>query len=77
MEAIYKNLQILNRSEVGNFTKEDIYKGANYRPGWYRKGNGNVVNFLLTPKRLETSDKKMKRQETLFHMDLTSCSLLC
>ena len=77
MEAIYKNLQILNRSEGGNFTKEDIYKAADFRPGWYGKSNGNVVNFLLSRKRLETSDKKIKRQENLFHMDLTSCSLLC
>ena len=74
METIYKNLQILNRSEVGNFTKEDIYKAADFRPGWYRKDNGNIVNFLLSRKRLETSDKKIKRQENLFHMDLTSCA---
>lgn len=61
-KTIYKNLQILNRIEGCNFTKEDIFKVANSRLGWYRKSSGDVVNFTLSPKRLETPNKKTKRQ---------------
>lgn len=39
----------LNKACRCNFTHEDIYKCANSRLGWYRRSNGNVVNFLLSP----------------------------
>lgn len=39
----------LNKACRCNFTHEDIYKCANSRLGWYRRGCGNVVNFCLSP----------------------------
>lgn len=37
-----------------NFTEEDYFKVANSRKGLYAKANGNVVNFILSPKVLST-----------------------
>ncbi len=57
-KRIYTNLQRLNRICKCDF-KEDIYKVANSRLGWYRKCGMDVVNYLLSPKVL--SIKKADR----------------
>ncbi len=44
---IYKNLQRLNEILPYQFSDEQIYSVANSRLGWYKRANGNVVNFLL------------------------------
>ena len=44
---IYKNLQKLNKKLPYHFSDEQIYSVANTRLGWYKRANGNVVNFLL------------------------------
>ncbi|WP_438841629.1 group II intron maturase-specific domain-containing protein [Enterococcus sp. AZ034] len=47
---IYTNLQKLNRLFKNGFLKEDIFKVANTRLGWYRQCGMSVVNFILSPK---------------------------
>lgn len=42
----------LNTVYRSHFSKEDIYKCANTRLGWYRRSAMNVVNFILSPKAL-------------------------
>ncbi|AYW48861.1 group II intron reverse transcriptase/maturase [Tetragenococcus osmophilus] len=54
---IYMNLQQLNRLFNCHFKKEDIYKVANSRLGWYRKCGMDVVNFTLSPKVLAIKKK--------------------
>ncbi|MDN6163996.1 MAG: group II intron reverse transcriptase/maturase [Tetragenococcus halophilus] len=54
---IYMNLQQLNRLFKCHFKKEDIYKVANSRLGWYRKCAMNVVNFTLSPQVLAIKKK--------------------
>ncbi|MDN6112564.1 MAG: group II intron reverse transcriptase/maturase, partial [Tetragenococcus halophilus] len=54
---IYMNLQQLNRLFKCHFKKEDIYKVANSRLGWYRKCGMDVVNFTLSPKVLAIKKK--------------------
>lgn len=44
---IYRSLQLLNRKLPYHFSDEQIYSVANSRLGWYKRANGNVVNFLL------------------------------
>ena len=44
---IWKSLQMLNRKLPYKFSDEQIYSVANSRLGWYKRANGNVVNFLL------------------------------
>ena len=60
-KTIYKNLMKLNRICKCNMSEEDISKVANSRLGWYRRCAMNVVNFLLSPKVLETGNKKKGR----------------
>ena len=60
-KTIYKNLMKLNRVCKCNMSDEDIFKVANSRLGWYRRCAMNVVNFLLSPKVLETENKKKGR----------------
>ena len=60
-KTIYKNLMRLNNKQHCNMSEEDIYKVANSRLGWYGKANGNVVNFLLSPKVLSLPNKKENR----------------
>ena len=45
--CIYKNLQKLNKKLPYHFSDEQIYSVASTRLGWYKRANGNVVNFLL------------------------------
>ena len=47
--TIYRNMQLLNRKLPYHFSDEQIYSVANSRLGWYKRANGNVVNFLLNP----------------------------
>ena len=58
-KTIYKNLQKLNRIGKCGFTDRDVFKVANSRLGWYRRCNGDVVNYALSPKILgqETKDR--------------------
>ncbi|MDN6607186.1 MAG: group II intron reverse transcriptase/maturase, partial [Tetragenococcus halophilus] len=56
-QRIYTNLQQLNRLFKCHFTKENIYKVANSRLGWYRKCGMDVVNFTLSPKVLAIKKK--------------------
>ena len=44
---IETSLQRLNRKLPYKFSEEQIYSVANSRLGWYKRANGNVVNFLL------------------------------
>ena len=56
--TIYRNLMKLNRICKCNMSDEDIFKVANSRLGLYRRCAMNVVNFLISPKLLETENKK-------------------
>ena len=47
---IYKNLMYMNKKQKCGFSHEDIYKVANSRKGLYARANGDVVNFILSPK---------------------------
>ena len=60
-KTIQRNLSRLNTKLHCNMSDEDIYKTANSRLGWYGKANGNVVNFLLSPKLLAMPNKKENR----------------
>ena len=60
-KTIQRNLSRLNAKLHCNMSDEDIYKTANSRLGWYGKANGNLVNFLLSPKVLALPNKKENR----------------
>ncbi len=53
-KTVYKYLTYYNRVNKSGFSKEDIYKVANSRLGLYRTCGMQVVNFILSPKLLET-----------------------
>lgn len=55
--TIFRNLTVLNRIGKCGFTQEDIFKVANSRLGWYAKSNGDVVNFIISPKILAKPSK--------------------
>ena len=55
--TIYNNLHKLNKTLKYRFNDEAIYKVANSRLGWYRRGGMDVVNFLLSPKVLAINKK--------------------
>ncbi|MBP0969223.1 MAG: group II intron reverse transcriptase/maturase [Oscillospiraceae bacterium] len=55
--TIYRNLEKLNRIVGCNFTREDIYKVANSRLGWYRRSAGYVMSYALNPTVLGTKTK--------------------
>lgn len=56
-KTIYRNLTYLNRKYNNGFNHEAIYKVANSRLGWYKRCGMNVVNFILSPKLLESKIK--------------------
>ena len=56
-KTIYRNLTYLNKKYNNGFNHEAIYKVANSRLGWYKRSGMNVVNFILSPKLLETKIK--------------------
>lgn len=47
---VYKNLMYMNKKQRCGFSHEDIFKVANSRKGLYARVNGDVVNFILSPK---------------------------
>ena len=47
---IYKNLMYMNKKQRCGFSHEDIFKVANSRKGLYARANGDVVNYILSPK---------------------------
>lgn len=47
---IYINLMRLNKMFKCKMTNEDIHKTANTRLGLYRRSNGHIINYLLSPK---------------------------
>ena len=55
--TIYNNLHKLNKTLKCRFNDEAIYKVANSRLGWYRRGGMDVINFLLSPKVLAIKKK--------------------
>lgn len=55
--TIYKNLMYLNKRFNCNFDDESIFKVANSRLGLYKQCSMNVVNFIISPKLLETKTK--------------------
>ena len=56
--TIYKNLMTLNSFYKYNFGHDDIYKVANSRRGWFARANGNVINYILSPKVLAIANRK-------------------
>ena len=56
-DTIYRNLQKLSKLFKCNIVDEDIYKVANSRLGWYKRSNGEVVNYLISPKALAKKTK--------------------
>ena len=56
-KAIYRDLSYLNRKYKNGFSKEDIFKVANSRLGWYRRSGMNVVNYIISNELLETKIK--------------------
>ena len=55
--AIHRNLTKLNKYTHANLSDESIFKVANSRLGWYRRGGGDVINYLLSPKVLAIAQK--------------------
>ena len=55
--TIYRNLMKLNKYTHANLSDESIFKVANSRLGWYRRGGGDVINYLLSPKVLAIAQK--------------------
>ena len=60
-KTIYRNLMKLNLMMRCNMSDEDIFKVANARLGLYKQADGNVINFLLSPKVLALPNKKENR----------------
>ena len=54
---IYKNLMYMNKKQRCGFSHDDIFKVANSRKGLYARANGDVVNFILSPKILAIKSK--------------------
>ena len=55
--TIYRNLMKLNKYTHANLSDESIFKVANSRLGWYRRGGGDAINYLLSPKVLAIAQK--------------------
>lgn len=56
-KTIYRNLGYLNRKFKCGFKRDDIYKVANSKLGWYRRSGMNVVNFIISKDLLENRIK--------------------
>ena len=54
-KTIYTNLMKINLRNNNGFDEESIFKVANSRLGWYRTAGMNVINYILSPKVLETA----------------------
>jgi len=57
-KTIFRNLSYINRKYMNGFDEESIFKVANSRLGWYKRCGMNVINFILSPKLLETKIKE-------------------
>lgn len=53
-KTIMKNLKWYCKMFGFRFSEEELYKVANSRKGWYARSTGNIVNYILSPKVLET-----------------------
>lgn len=71
-KTVYENLKKLNNRYHCGFEHEDFYKVANSSLGWYKKSCGNVVNFIISPKVLETGNKEQKRPGLINPLDYYS-----
>lgn len=49
-KTIRRNLTKINDKYQNRFTYEEIGKVSASRLGWYKRANGNVVNYILNPK---------------------------
>ncbi len=56
-KTIYRNLSYLNWKNHNGLNREEIYKVANSRRGWYRRSGMNVVNFIISKDLLENRIK--------------------
>ena len=52
-----RNLWYLNWKHRNGFNREEIFKVANSRLGWYRRSGMNVVNFIISKDLLENRIK--------------------
>jgi len=59
--TIIRNLRRISEQLGLNFTHIDFYKVANSKYGPYKRASVNVCNFILSPKVLETPNKKDSR----------------
>jgi hypothetical protein len=59
--TIQKNLAHINHKFSCGFSDEDIYKVAQSGRGAYARANGDVINFILSPKVLEMPNDKLER----------------
>ena len=55
--TIFRNLTYINRKYKNGFDKESIFKVANSRLGLYKTCGMKVMNYILSPKLLETKIK--------------------
>ena len=62
---VQHNLEKINRKFRCGLGHDDIYKVANSGLGRYKRACGDVVNFILAPKVLETENKRDKRPELI------------
>lgn len=60
--TIYKNLRKISIKLKFSFSDEDFFKVANSKYGQYKRASMNVCNYILSPKVLETPNKKDNRQ---------------
>ena len=58
---IHRNLEKIRNRYKMNFSSEDLFKVANSRLGIYRQGGLSIVNYILSPKILETPNAKRGR----------------
>ena len=58
---IYKNLEKIRNRYKMNFSSEDLFKVANSRLGLYKQCGLSIVNYILSPKILETPNVKRGR----------------
>ena len=59
---IYKNLEKLNNKYKNNFSSEDLFKVANSRLGLYKQCGLSIVNYILSPKILETRNNRVEKK---------------
>lgn len=59
--TIQRNLEKINRKYKLKFSFEDIFKVANSRLGLYRQCGLDIINYILSPKILETANIKRGR----------------